>query len=309
MEHSSPIFVGGCPSSGTTLLRAILDSHSAIACGPELAIFDRAFIYTQKYSRFRALIEVTPIILEYPFHVKGNSRFHVNTLSLVLELCEGARTASHFCPNTGETPTNIFSYVESWDEVISCAKQHDDYVSFFDALLGGYAARQGKQRWAEKSPENICYARQSLDLFPNSVFISMMRHPFDTVASMVFRNRNPFPLERALARLAESLRGRARCLGDDRFYEVRYEQLITQPQETIADMMRFLGHEGEPDQLAFHIKERPGTGEYATTPIFNTSIGRWKRDLDDATIAAINDVLESENAALGYDLEADRIIA
>lgn len=309
MEHGSPIFVGGCPSSGTTLLRAILDSHSAIACGPELAIFDRAYIYTQKYSRFRALIEVTPIILDYPFHVKGNSRFHVNTLALVLETCEGARTASHFCPSTGGTPTNVLSYVDSWDEVIACAKQHEDYVSFFNALLGGYAARQGKQRWAEKSPENICYARQTLDLFPHSVFISVMRHPFDTVASMVFRKRNPFTLERALGRLAESLRGRAKCLRDERFFEVRYEQLIAQSQETVANMMRFLGHESEPDQLAFHTKERPSTGEYATTPIFSTSIGRWKRDLDDTTIAAINDVLEAENADLGYELEAERITA
>ncbi|MEX2643051.1 MAG: sulfotransferase [Acetobacterales bacterium] len=33
-----PIFIGGAGRSGTTLLRVMLDSHPAIACGPELKI-------------------------------------------------------------------------------------------------------------------------------------------------------------------------------------------------------------------------------------------------------------------------------
>lgn len=33
-----PIFIGGAPRSGLTLLRAMLDSHPAIACGPDLAL-------------------------------------------------------------------------------------------------------------------------------------------------------------------------------------------------------------------------------------------------------------------------------
>lgn len=34
-----PIFIGGMPRSGTTLLRAMIDRHPAIACGPELRTF------------------------------------------------------------------------------------------------------------------------------------------------------------------------------------------------------------------------------------------------------------------------------
>ncbi len=38
MKPVDPIFVGGAPRSGTTLIRAILDSHPNIACGPELRV-------------------------------------------------------------------------------------------------------------------------------------------------------------------------------------------------------------------------------------------------------------------------------
>jgi len=32
---SPPVFIVGCPRSGTTLLRIMLDSHPRISCGPE----------------------------------------------------------------------------------------------------------------------------------------------------------------------------------------------------------------------------------------------------------------------------------
>ena len=39
VSDSSPIVVGGCARSGTTLMRVILDSHPNICCGPESNLF------------------------------------------------------------------------------------------------------------------------------------------------------------------------------------------------------------------------------------------------------------------------------
>ena len=38
-EGYSPIFIGGQPCSGTTLMRRLLASHPHIACGPESNLF------------------------------------------------------------------------------------------------------------------------------------------------------------------------------------------------------------------------------------------------------------------------------
>src|SRR5688572_21024001 len=38
-SSASPILVGGCGRSGTTLMRVILDTHPRICCGPESRLF------------------------------------------------------------------------------------------------------------------------------------------------------------------------------------------------------------------------------------------------------------------------------
>jgi hypothetical protein len=52
-DVAPPIIIGGCPRSGTTLLRTILDAHHRIGCGPETTLLlsaveaaDRAWSYT-----------------------------------------------------------------------------------------------------------------------------------------------------------------------------------------------------------------------------------------------------------------------
>jgi protein-tyrosine sulfotransferase len=41
VSPTCPVVIGGCGSSGTTLLRAMLDRHPAITCGPESTVFLR----------------------------------------------------------------------------------------------------------------------------------------------------------------------------------------------------------------------------------------------------------------------------
>jgi hypothetical protein len=44
ISQQSPVIIGGCPRSGTTLLRVMLDSHPHIACGPENSLLAGSFL-------------------------------------------------------------------------------------------------------------------------------------------------------------------------------------------------------------------------------------------------------------------------
>ncbi len=52
VSSQSPVILGGCPRSGTTLLRVMLDSHPRIVCGPETSLFTGGFIPHKLAARF-----------------------------------------------------------------------------------------------------------------------------------------------------------------------------------------------------------------------------------------------------------------
>ena len=67
---------------------------------------------------------------------------------------------------------------------------------FMRDFISSQDAHEGQKYWVETTPLNIAQARRILKLFPDALFINMVRDPRDVIASLLTKNWGPTtPLE------------------------------------------------------------------------------------------------------------------
>lgn len=183
---------------------------------------------------------------------------------------------------------------------------HRAVGAFVDALFAPYCRQKGAHRWVEKTTKNIKRIDYLFRLFPEAQFIHMIRDPRDTLCSMKARAGDDRPDWAGFT--AEVIAPEwVRCVSNgltwrnrpDRYMEVRYEQLASEPEATLRRVFDFIGEPWDPVVLVSS-SER-GRGK-AFQPIFTSSIGRWKTELSPEEVATIQAVAGELMALLGYDL-------
>jgi hypothetical protein len=200
-----------------------------------------------------------------PIFVIGSPRSGTTLLRLVLD--------SHPRISCGEE-THFLRELETivgrhWDLVASyglerswwLAHLRDFYAGFQDEVL----ARSGKARWAEKDPTYTLRLEFIEELFPDALYVHLLRDGHDVVAS--FRDRWGY---RSAARAARTewaryviaARGLAERVGPSRFLELRYERLVEDPAAEARRLFAFLGEDFVPDVLDFDAADHSATQRY-----------------------------------------------
>jgi hypothetical protein len=169
-------------------------------------------------------------------------------------------------------------------------------AGLIEAVVVPYCRTQHKQRWAEKTPKNIYFIDTLFALFPTAQFIHMIRDPRDVYCSVREKAARTTPRWASItpAKSASDWCRRISCglswrERPDRYREVRYEELVTQPEAVMRSLLTFLGEPWSPSVLE---------GEQ----IFSTSVGRWRVDLTAAEIGEIEAVAGDVMVDLGYPL-------
>jgi hypothetical protein len=168
------------------------------------------------------------------------------------------------------------------------------FAQFFDSFKAEYAAMKGKARWADKTPKYALSLDYILRLFPSCQIIHMIRDGRDVVAS----HRDRWGYWSAIKatvkwpRYIQAARATGAQLGSQRYTEVRYEDLVRDPESTLRTILEFLHepwdagvleHDKRPHDIAHHhagfiAGRRAETRE--PSAIYRHRIGSHKRELD-----------------------------
>lgn len=195
-------------SSGSTFFAQLLNNHPAIACGREMGFFSKPVIY----DNFEILQKYWPII----------KRVGISSSPFYLE-----RTILR----------NMNSYNINKKQLDSWVQDSKNILELTSNLKTNINITTGKPLWAEKTPSNIFTASKFLKTFPDSKVIHIVRDPRDVIPSLVKRGHNNISAAMTWLSSISSIQS---LRNHRNFLEIKYEDLILHPEDTLRKVSLFL---------------------------------------------------------------------
>jgi hypothetical protein len=129
---------------------------------------------------------------------------------------------------------------------------NEELSGFYDRLFMRYAERNGKVRWGEKTPSHTWHIDQMARLFPDAVFVGLVRHPGGSVGSNMNRWRHELGRAAHHYRRYTSEIARQLTRKRKRFVLLRYEDLVAQPERVMRELLEWLGEPWADEVLQHH---------------------------------------------------------
>jgi len=280
-RKTAPVFVLGCPRSGTTVLYHMLLSAGGFA------------VYRSESNVFNLLVP--------RFHGMRSAADRKELLDVWLR----SKLFRVSGLDAGEISTKIMA---------ECHGGGD----FLRIVMQEIAHRQGVGRWADCTPDHLLYMQEIKRQIPDALFVHIIRDGRDVALSYARQRWSyPLPWDRN-ERLGVSAlywewavrkgREQGKRLGAD-YREVRFEELITNPQQSLEQLGLFIDHDLDYDRI-----QRAGIGSVSkpnssfageSEEIFNP-VARWKTKMSRDQIGGLEQLIGEALLELGYALTSDR---
>jgi hypothetical protein len=274
---SEVFFIVGSARSGTTLLRLMMNAHPEVAVPPESR-------FIVELWRGREQVGVDAWLDE----LEGHPRFQ--TWQLDIDAVRDQLGPAPIVP----------------------------YPVAVEAAYRAYAAARSKPRWGDKTPRYIEHIPLLASLFDAARFVHIVRDGRNVALSYADVPFGPKTIGRAADLWASRVRAGMRAgqaLGDQRVLEIRYEDLVGDPQglaKTAARLCSFLRLEFHPDMLD-HVRHArhdvlPRAGRYnpRVTQQAQPATRSWESEMSLAEVEVFEAVAGATLSQLGYPRSCTR---
>lgn len=285
----NPVFVRGYSRSGGTLLVTLLDAHRNIAMSYEQ--YPNMLFDGDKPLTFR---ELGDYLAKYK--AKGDKS----------DVPEKVKT---FVKRWARSGLSIDDLVGSFDSLVDGNAESE--MSIIDALefiaLGAEIKmeREHALRWGMKC--NNSY-KDYLTAFPEAKFLNITRDCRDVASSQLNTgsfNKTAEEIAKGWVQTYRKFEAFA-TESPDHCMQVPYEALAENPDEYIDKICEFLGEPIDPRMKSHNeqdltiFKVNHLSGKRINKPVDTSQIGRWKKDLNESHIEAIDEVAGELLQQLGY---------
>ena len=200
----------------------------------------------------------------------------------------------------------FWQFGDVWLERIGMTEAELDEAvrRFYNDVFGTAAAKQGARRWGDKTPFHVHHMRRAGRIFPDAQFVATVRHPGAVANSMkrfgwswnagirTWLNSNQAMIDSGIE------------LGD-RLYLIRYEDLVSDTEAVMREVLDFLGEPWDQRVLSHHEQQsgRAEGGTRADEPVDTARIARWTESASDEQMRRLVSRTQGLAPAFGYDPE------
>ncbi len=277
-SQDHPVFIVGAARSGTTLLQYMLRSH------PELSLptgESHFFIPFQQRSAQYGDLTIKP-----------------NLHRLLVDIYEFKRPFF-------EEEFHGLRYDTEWLTGRLHAAGCTSFADVVSALFQLNALGEGKHRWGDKTPYYILHLDTLLEMFPNAKVVHIVRDGRDCALSMLQRkwDLKIFNTYHA-AYLWNRYVTAGRRFGEkrpERYFEFRYEDMLSEPEPVMERLCGFLGIEFSHAVINYKKTTVPGKTPLLTQPLKKDNTAKWKKTMPKQQVRVFEAMAGDTLSACGYE--------
>ncbi|WP_296631020.1 sulfotransferase [Thiobacillus sp. SCN 63-57] len=279
-RQQGPIFIVGAPRSGTTMLQYRLRNHPHISLPTGESHF-----FIPLYRNLKSF---------------GDLSQEDNIRRVLQAMHEQSRDFL-------ETDLHGLKF-----DVDRLARElHTEGRYTMPAIISGLfeknARGEGKSRWGDKTPYYVMHLPKLLEWFPDAQIVHLIRDGRD-VALSLFGRQHDFSVYNTYfaAEYWESYVEKGRALGSQlppqQYMELRYEDLLAHPEDSMQRICTFLGEPYSAELFAVTSVDDPGKTPLVHEPLKADNAGKWRSKMTPAQIRAFESVAGKTLREFGYDL-------